>query len=93
MEEGKICLCVFPLSSLEVKIQILLPYLWKYFFLRVIRTAKEELFWLKEWQSIKQVEDALNRWVKNYNTSYLHSSLGYKTPVSIEANYKEKEVA
>lgn len=60
---------------------------------RVIRTAKEELFWLKEWQSIKQVEDALNSWVKEYNTSYLHSSLGYKTPLSREENYEEQEVA
>lgn len=60
---------------------------------RVIRTAKEELFWLKEWQSIKQVEDELNRWINEYNTNYLHSSLGYKPPVSMETNYKEKDVA
>jgi len=60
---------------------------------RAIRTLKEELFWLKEWQGVKQVEDALNDWVKSYNATYLHSSLGYKTPEWVEANFNKKEVA
>jgi putative transposase len=60
---------------------------------RAIRTMKEELFWLKEWQGVKQVEDALNDWVERYNETYLHSSLGYKPPVWVETNFNKQEVA
>ena len=57
---------------------------------RAIRTVKEELFWLREWQGVQQVEDALKKWVKTYNKTYLHSSLGYKTPEWVEANFKQE---
>ena len=60
---------------------------------RVIRTMKEELFWLHEWRSQKQIEEALEKWVNEYNFKYLHSSLGYKPPVWVEKHYKSKEVA
>ena len=60
---------------------------------RSIRTLKEELFWIKEWQGVKQVEDALNEWVDHYNKSYLHSSLGYRTPEWAEENFSKQEVA
>lgn len=60
---------------------------------RAIRTLKEELFWIKEWQGVKQVEDALIKWVDIYNKTYLHSSLGYKTPEWIETNFNKREVA
>ena len=42
---------------------------------------------------IKQVEDALNVWVDRYNQTYLHSSLGYKTPEWVEKNFNDQEVA
>ena len=42
---------------------------------------------------IKQVEDALNVWVDRYNQTYLHSSLGYKTPEWVEKNFNNQEVA
>ena len=57
---------------------------------RATRTMKEELFWLKEWKGVKQVEDALRDWVKSDNATYLHSSLGYKTPDWVEANVKQE---
>ena len=60
---------------------------------RSIRTMKEELFWIKEWQGVAQVEKALNEWVEKYNKTYLHSSLGYKTPEWAEANAHKLEVA
>ena len=60
---------------------------------RSIRTLKEELFWIKEWQGVKQVEDALNKWVENYNRTYLHSALGYRSPKWVEENFSEEEVA
>jgi len=54
---------------------------------RVIRTIKEDLIWPNEWTSFQQLENALSRWVKDYNTDYPHSSLGYQTPEQYEANY------
>lgn len=60
---------------------------------RSIRTLKEELFWIKEWQGVKQVEDALDKWVDNYNKTYLHSALGYKSPEWVEENFNKQEVA
>jgi putative transposase len=54
---------------------------------RVFRTMKEELLWLREWRSPFEMTEALGTWVKSYNRSYLHSSLGYKSPVKFEEEY------
>lgn len=51
---------------------------------RVIRTMKEDLIWLKEWQMPFELEEDLKNWITNYNSDYPHSSLGYKTPVQFE---------
>jgi transposase InsO family protein len=54
---------------------------------RVFRTMKEELLWLREWHSPFELTEALGRWVKEYNRSYLHSSLGYKSPMKFEEEH------
>jgi len=54
---------------------------------RMIRTMKEELFWLREWESERKLSRELDKWVEYYNKSYLHSALGYKTPVQTEAEF------
>jgi len=54
---------------------------------RMIRTMKEELFWLREWNNEREVSLELSKWVEYYNRSYLHSALGYKTPNQAETNY------
>jgi transposase InsO family protein len=51
---------------------------------RVMRTLKEELLWLREWTSALELERALAAWVEWYNTRYLHSTLGYRTPCAME---------
>jgi len=51
---------------------------------RVIRTVKEDLLWLKEWQTPFELEEDLKVWIERYNTDYPHSSLGYKTPAQFE---------
>lgn len=51
---------------------------------RVIRTMKEELLWLREWESPEQVQEALNRWIHQYNADYLHSAHGYRSPDEVE---------
>ena len=51
---------------------------------RMMRTLKEELCWLQEWQSVDEWKTALDRFVEAFNDKYLHSALGYKTPNAFE---------
>lgn len=55
---------------------------------RMMRTMKEELLWLREWPNETLLSGELNRWVEKYNRSYLHSALGYHTPMQAEENYE-----
>ena len=55
---------------------------------RIFRTMKEELLWLREWISPFELADALSNWVEYYNRDYLHSSLGYKSPIKFEEEYQ-----
>jgi len=54
---------------------------------RMIRTMKEELFWLREWESERELSLELDKWVDYYNSSYLHSALRCRTPVQAEDEY------
>jgi len=55
---------------------------------RVIRTIKEDLIWIREFDSVAAFEIALKRWQKAYNEDYPHSSLGYMTPYEYEPWFK-----
>lgn len=59
---------------------------------RVIRTLKEELLWLREWTNPFDLVDELNAWIESYNDSYLHSALGYRPPVRVEAEYQNNQM-
>jgi len=54
---------------------------------RMIRTMKEELFWLREWENERELIRELCKWVEYYNGRYLHSTLGYRTPIQAEEAY------
>jgi transposase InsO family protein len=54
---------------------------------RMIRTMKEELFWLREWSSVDELTAALSSWIGWYNEHYLHSALDYRTPNQAEETY------
>jgi transposase InsO family protein len=54
---------------------------------RHIRTMKEELLWLREWDNPFELVNELKEWIDSYNRSYLHSALGYQTPAQFETNY------
>lgn len=51
---------------------------------RVIRTLKEDLVWIREFDTVAEFEKALNSWRNNYNEKYPHSSLHYMTPYGYE---------
>jgi putative transposase len=48
---------------------------------------KEELVWLREWTSPTAFFAALDRWLADYNASYLYSALGYRAPNVVEAQH------
>jgi transposase InsO family protein len=60
---------------------------------RMMRTLKEELCWLQEWQSVNKLKTALDTFIEDFNSGYLHSALGYKTPNAFEKAYFEKQRA
>ncbi len=54
---------------------------------RLMRTVKEELLWLREWTGVLELEHAVPAWIDWYNSSYLHSTLAYRTPNAFEADH------
>jgi putative transposase len=59
---------------------------------RVFRTMKEELLWLREWNSPFELTDSLSKWVEYYNNRYLHSALRYKSPKQFEEEYRSRQI-
>jgi putative transposase len=59
---------------------------------RFIRTMKEELLWLREWYNPFELVNDFKEWVDSYNQKYLHSALGYKTPIQAESDYYNKNI-
>lgn len=57
---------------------------------RMMRTLKEELFWLREWANPAEVAQALDVWVPGYHETYRHSTLGYKTPNEFKREHSLK---
>lgn len=51
---------------------------------RMIRTIKEELIWVNEWDDPDNLQVAFSLWIESYNNTYLHSSLGYISPCRFE---------
>lgn len=54
---------------------------------RIIKTVKEELFWLREWENERELSLEPDKWVEYYNRNYLHSAHGYRTLVQADGEY------
>ena len=52
---------------------------------RVIRTMKEEVVWLQDWDSANELREALLVWQVRYNTRRPHQALGWQTPAERRA--------
>jgi transposase InsO family protein len=52
---------------------------------RVIRTLKEEVIWLRDWESTDEVRAAIEAWVQRYNHERPHQALSYATPAEYRA--------
>ncbi len=59
---------------------------------RFMRTLKEELLWLEEFASLDEAQDKISAWIDFYNKRYLHSALGYKSPVEYEQIYQAENL-
>ena len=60
---------------------------------RVIRTIKEEVIWLNEFDNLKEAKEVIGSWIeKDYNRLYVHSALGYRSPEEFEAAYFGSEL-
>lgn len=55
---------------------------------RVIRTMKEDCIWLRDWQSLEELQRALHEWCITYNKHRPHQSLGWKTPLEFRAGFR-----
>lgn len=54
------------------------------------KTIKSELIWLTAWQSRRQAENAVARYIDVfYNPVRRHSSLGFQSPIAFERKAQE----
>ncbi len=61
---------------------------------RVIRTIKEELLWLNEFGSFEEAEARIGIWIaQDYNRLYVHSALGYLSPVDFGQQWVQSQEA
>jgi len=61
---------------------------------RVMRTIKEEVLWLNEFESLAEAKEKLQKWIEiDYNKLYVHSELGYRSPEEFEAMYYEQAIS
>ena len=52
---------------------------------------KNELIHTRRWDDVVEVEIATFEWVSWWNETRLHQSLGYRTPVEVEASFWEQD--
>jgi putative transposase len=56
---------------------------------RMMRTLKEELVWINEWDNPTQFINHLTTWSEDYNQNYCHSALSYQSPNNYEAKFNK----
>ncbi|MBP9165867.1 MAG: transposase [Kofleriaceae bacterium] len=52
---------------------------------RFIRTLKEELIWLQDWESADELRTAIDAWLPHYLHHRPHQSLNWQTPAERRA--------
>lgn len=59
---------------------------------RFIQTLKVELIWLRDWDSIDELQTAIRAWLTIYNEKRPHQSLGWLTPTEKRAQNLLKQL-
>lgn len=58
---------------------------------RVVRTIKEEVIWLNEFETLAEAKTTIGQWIEHdYNKLYVHSTLGYMSPEEFDALYNQR---
>lgn len=52
---------------------------------RLIKTMKVEVVWTRDWKSAEELREALEAWMRVYNTLRPHQALGWQTPAQRRA--------
>lgn len=60
---------------------------------RFMRTFKEEVVYINDFDSFAEAHKAVNNFIRFYNNDYPHSALGYLSPIDFENNWILKYVA
>lgn len=56
---------------------------------RMMRTIKEEIIWLNEFESFEEARNRINDWSEvEYNKLYVHSELEYRSPEEFEKTFQ-----
>ena len=53
---------------------------------RFIRTLKENLLWVRTFDTIEELRAALLEFARHYNETWLVARRGYRTPVQVRAD-------
>lgn len=54
---------------------------------RFIRTLKEEVLWLRDFDTVDDVREAVEAWLPTYNRRRPHQALGYRTPDEVRRQH------
>jgi transposase InsO family protein len=58
---------------------------------RLMRMIKDERLWLREFHTLEEAREAIAQWITvDDNQRYVHSALGYRSPVEFEAALREQ---
>ena len=58
---------------------------------RMIRTIKEEVIWVHEFESLEEAKGRIKEFIEFYNREYPHSAIGYKSPSMCFREWMEGE--
>lgn len=59
---------------------------------RVMRTIKEDLIWINDWDDPMSLTKNLHTWIHDYNTDYPHQALKYMTPSQFNEQFNQELV-
>ena len=54
---------------------------------------KEEVIWLRDWNTAAELREALTTWLVKYHTRRAHQSLGWMAPAEYRAQHLSMPVA
>ena len=54
---------------------------------RIMRAIKEEVVWLCKFMSLTEAKEVIRGWIEKYNHEYVHSALGYLSPLEFEQKF------